>query len=164
MLLGHISGEKAPCRGRREGLQVQAIRIQAKSRRDADISQRESSVLVFSHAGKWLAAATICVFSETDPGASSVNVCLSRSRSAFVSSLSLCMALICICLGFKDIFVLQGAYENRRCSSSAVMRISFLNRMMKCDVMSKKCVDSDRSRLRRRSDVSCSTDDGVSDS
>ncbi len=43
VLLAHISREKTPCRGCWEGLQVCAIRLQAKSSRDAGISQRVSS-------------------------------------------------------------------------------------------------------------------------
>lgn len=56
-----------------------------------------------------LAAATICVFSETDPGASSVNVRESRSRSDFLFHLHL------FDLRFSPDYrrlVLQGAYEN----------------------------------------------------
>lgn len=51
LLLAHINGEMVPRRECWEGLQVHTIRLQAKSRRDAGISQRESGVLVLALAG-----------------------------------------------------------------------------------------------------------------
>lgn len=51
LLLALINGEMVPRRECWEGLQVHTIRLQAKSRRDAGISQRESGVLVLALAG-----------------------------------------------------------------------------------------------------------------